>query len=50
VIAELTAGINAVLAGALVNMKDYAYSAGVCPAGSSTFSGLTVTCALPASG
>jgi hypothetical protein len=37
-------------AGALVNMKDYAYSAGVCPAGNTGFSGLTITYTLPAGG
>lgn len=36
-------------ADATVNMGDYAYSAGVCPSGNTTFSGLTVTYTEPAS-
>jgi hypothetical protein len=35
-------------ADATVNMTDYAYSVGVCPSGSTTFSGLTLTYTQPA--
>lgn len=34
-------------ADSVVNMNHYAYSAGVCPDGNSTFSGLTITYTLP---
>ena len=41
--------MNFAAADAVVNMTTYAYSVGVCPNGSTTFSGLTITYTQPAS-
>jgi hypothetical protein len=40
---------NIKAADAVVNMTNYAYSVGVCPSGTTTFSGLTITYTQPAS-
>jgi len=44
-----SATLNFKAADAMVNMTNYAYSAGVCPNGDTTFTGLTITYTQPAS-
>lgn len=47
--AYTSSSFNIKAADAVVNMTNYAYSVGVCPSGTTTFSGLTITYTQPAS-